>query len=350
MKIECVGYCETFDKETVQVDGKDTIKKTIYMVNGPFKINTTSETVSFQKFPGILVGVLDGRTVRPRAQKLSGKEQRLKNFDCYSTKKKEAGEKAFKAYIDAVKKGDIVVIGHNDTACAAKNPISDTVYQAMTMIGAPTDVATRHPYRYREPHIVVGIKGSPPGSAHIYRAERNHHLQVHIQCNDNLGELPIASTKPEESCLKLVPPEPGQKNPNTFPEDYKNAKEIVSLGGKPQGGGGGGRAVYQMEGVRMVKPLRGDLDVKTKCQILDNLVNTWNVQIHLAAQETKYLNFITNCQDPAFFGDYYNVDDNSRPNHKLKKKLTIIIFGYSEIPTQNATKIQSGPKSYFSKP
>ena len=81
IKVECVGYCEKYDKE--EVDGK--LKKTTYFQNGPFKINTTSDTLTFGKFTGILVGVLDGKTVRPRQEQLSSRNaSRLKAFNCYS--------------------------------------------------------------------------------------------------------------------------------------------------------------------------------------------------------------------------------------------------------------------------
>lgn len=39
-------------------------------------------------------------------------------------------------YIDDAATGDIVVVGTNDTACAHKMPLADTVYNALLVIGA----------------------------------------------------------------------------------------------------------------------------------------------------------------------------------------------------------------------
>ena len=185
------------------------------------------------------------------------------------------------------------------------------------MIGAPQNMVTAHPYVYREPHVVVGIKGSPKGSAQIFKAQRNHHLRVHLRIVDKLGDTPTKES------MRLVD-EPGKDNPEIFEETYEKAKTKVewqenrqkSSRGSTTGTNRQKKGHYDYmnnritgQKVYLVKPIQNDRSIEVKEKILSDLETYAGVRVN------PKVNFITNCHDPEFFKLYANDDGDDTALH-----------------------------------
>ena len=84
----------------------------------------------------------------------------LERFDLYN--QVDAQTAAFRAYVDALPAGRVVLISITDTAMAKTRPLPRAVYDTLRLLGAPDHV---EPIGYRMPFAFIGVKGAPPGTA-----------------------------------------------------------------------------------------------------------------------------------------------------------------------------------------
>ena len=125
-----------------------------------------------------------------------------KRFDIYGKTDLEVDR--FSAFVKKLPAGRVVAIAITDTAVAAKRPPSDKLYDALRLLGAPSQMEK---IGYRFPFAFLGVKG---GTGHLLMDKTKFLLRIDAALAAN-GVISDVTTEKTDVTAKVILASAGKK-------------------------------------------------------------------------------------------------------------------------------------------